>query len=252
MRHASKHALRLFGFESDPVPAAAESVEEQVQTVTRDEITETFVDAVTQRDIIQPVVRTVVQPVEIRRLRPQTETITRDTQFVEERLPVRVETEPAPAAVENLIPQISERTVLEVEDVYTDQITRNIIQPVVITTIQPVERRLLRAQSETVTRDPIFQEERLAGVVEADPIPQTVENFIPQVTVENREEITETFFDAVTQRDIIQPIVRTLVQPVEVRRVRGQTETLTNDTQFETVRASLVVLNVGGPCNCAN
>ena len=166
--------------ESDPVPAAAESVEEQVQTVTRDEITETFVDAVAQRDIIQPVVRTIVQPVEIRRLRPQTETLTNETQFVEERLPVRVETEAAPAAVENLIPQISERTVLEVEDVYTDQITRNIIQPVVITTIQPVERRLLRAQSETITRDPIFQEERLAGVVEADPIPQTVENFIPQ------------------------------------------------------------------------
>ena len=238
--------------ESDPVPAAAESVEEQVQTVTRDEVTETFVDAVAQRDIIQPVVRTIVQPVEIRRLRPQTETITNETQFVEERLPVRVETEPAPAPVENLIPQISERTVLEVEDVYTDQITRNIIQPVVITTIQPVERRLLRAQSETITRDPIFQEERLAGIVEADPMPATVDNFIPQVTTENREEITETFFDAVTQRDIIQPIVRTLVQPVEIRRVRGQTETLTNDTQFETVRASLVVLNVGGPCNCAN
>ena len=92
----------------------------------------------------------------------------------------------------------------------------------------------------------------MAGIVDADPIPETVENFIPQVTTENREEVTETFFDAVTQRDIIQPIVRTLVQPVEVRRVRGQTETLTNDTQFETVRASLVVLNVGGPCNCAN
>ena len=238
--------------ESDPVPAAAESVEQQVQTITRDEVTETFVDAVAQRDIIQPVVRTIVQPVEIRRLRPQTETLTRDTQFVEERLPVRVETEPAPAPIENLIPQISERTVLEVEDVYTDQVTRNIIQPVVITTIQPVERRLLRAQSETITRDPIYQEERLAGIVDADPIPETVENYIPQVTTENREEVTETFFDAVTQRDIIQPIVRTLVQPVEVRRVRGQTETLTNDTQFETVRASLVVLNVGGPCNCAN
>ena len=238
--------------ESDPVPAAAESVEEQVQTVTRDEITETFVDAVAQRDIIQPVVRTIVQPVEIRRLRPQTETLTNDTQYVEERLPVRVETEPAPAPVENLIPQISERTVLEVEDVYTDQITRNIIQPVVITTIQPVERRLLRAQSETITRDPVFQEERLPGRVEADPVPTPVDNFIPQVTTENREEVTETFFDAVTQRDIIQPIVRTLVQPVEIRRVRGQTETLTNDTQFETVRASLVVLNVGGPCNCAN
>jgi len=238
--------------EADPVPAAAESVEQQVQTVTRDEVTETFVDAVAQRDIIQPVVRTIVQPVEIRRLRPQTETITRDTQFVEERLSVRVETEPAPSPVDNLIPQLSERTVLEVEDVYTDQITRNIIQPVVITTIQPVERRLLRAQSETITRDPIFQEERLAGRVEADPMPATVDNFIPQVTTENREEVTETFFDAVTQRDIIQPIVRTLVQPVEIRRVRGQTETITQETQFETVRASLVVLNVGGPCNCAN
>jgi len=238
--------------ESEAVPATAESVEEQVQTVTRDEITETFVDAVTQRDIIQPVVRTIIQPVEVRRLRAQTETITNDTQYVEERLPVRVETEAAPATVENFIPQVSERTVLEVEDVYTDQVTRNIIQPVVITTIQPVERRLLRAQSETITRDPIYQEERLVGRVEADEIPQTVENFIPQITTENRDEVTETFFDAVTQRDIIQPIVRTLVQPVEVRRVRGQTETITQETQFETVRASLVVLNVGGPCNCAN
>ena len=238
--------------EADPVPAAAESVEEQVNTVVREEFTETFVDAVTQRDIVQPVVRTIIQPVEIQRLRPQTETITNATQFTEERLPVRVETEPAPAVSENLIPQISERTVLEVEDVYTDQVTRNIIQPVVITTIQPVERRLLRAQSETITRDPIFQEERLPGRVEADPVPQTVDNFIPQLSTENRDDVTETFFDAVTQRDVIQPIVRTLVQPVEIRRVRGQTETITNETQFEEVRASLVVLNVGGPCNCAN
>jgi len=236
--------------EADPVPAAVETVSPQVETLTREQVTETFVDAVTQRDIVQPVVRTIVQPVERRRVRGQSETITRDTQFVEEVLPVRVETDPAPAVTENVVPQISERTILEVEDVYTDQVTRNIIQPVVITTIQPVERRILRASSETEVRDTIYEEEIGPGRVEADPVPQTVDNFIPQVTTENREEVTETFFDAVTQRDIIQPIVRTLVQPVEYRRVRPQTETITRDTQYETVRASLVVLNVGGPCNC--
>jgi hypothetical protein len=194
--------------------------------------------------------RTTIQPVERQILQGTTETSTAETQYYEERLPVQVNTEPAPAVTENIQPQISERTVFEVEDVYIDQITRNIIQPVVITTVQPIERRLVRAQSETVTAPVQYEEQRLPGRVEDAIIPETVVNYIPQVTEETREEYSESTFQAVTQRDVIQPIVRTLIQPVEIRRPRVQTETVTAPTRYETVRASMVVLNVGGGCDC--
>ena len=75
-------------------------------------------------------------------------------------------------------------------------------------------------------------------------------NYIPQVSTQTREEVSETYFEAVTQRDIIQPVVRRIIQPVEYRRVRPQTERVTAPTRYETQRASLVVLNVGGGCNC--
>ncbi len=236
--------------EAEPVPQVVENVTEQVNEVTRDEVTETYVDAVTERNVYQPVVKTMVQPVERRILRGTTETVTNPTRYEEERLPVRVETDSAPQITETVMPKVTERTVLEVEDVYIDQITRNVIQPVVITTVQPVERRILRGTTETVTNPTRYEEERLAGRVVADPIPQTKVNYIPQVTTESREEVTETYFDAVTQRDIVQPVVRTIIQPVEYRRVRPQVERVTAPTRYETQRASLVVLNVGGGCNC--
>lgn len=236
--------------QADPVPQVVETVTPQVTTETRDEVTETTFDYVAQRDIIQPVTRVIIQPVEHQILQGTTETVTADTQYVEERLPVRVETEPAPAVEEVFIPQVTERTVFEVEDVYIDQITRNIIQPVVITTVQPVEHRLVNGRTETVTAPVQYEEERLAGRVETDPTPETVVNYIPQEQTENREEYTETYFEAVTQRDVIQPIVRTLVQPVEIRRPSIRTESVTAPVRYETVRASLVVLNMGGGCNC--
>lgn len=236
--------------QAEPVPQVTETVVPQVTETVREEITEVPVDFVAQRDVIQPMTRTTIQPVERQILRGTTETVTAETQYVEERLPVQVNTEPAPAVTENIVPQISERTVFEVEDVYIDQVTRNVIQPVIITTVQPIERRLVRAQSETVTAPVQYEEQRLPGRVEEATIPETVVNYIPQVTEESREEYSESYFEAVTQRDVIQPIVRTLIQPVEIRRPRIQTETVTAPTRYETVRASLVVLNVGGGCNC--
>ena len=75
-------------------------------------------------------------------------------------------------------------------------------------------------------------------------------NYIPQLTEEYQEEHSESYFEAVTHRDIYQPIHRKIIQPVEIRKVTPKTETVTNATRYETVRASLVVLNIGAPCNC--
>lgn len=236
--------------EQDSVPAVVETTTERLNEVTREDVTETYVDAVTRRDVYQPVVKTMVQPVERRILRGTTETVTNPTRYEEERLPVRVETENAPQITEQIIPQVTDRTVLEVQDVYIDTVTRNVIQPVVITTIQPVERRVLRGQTEQVTAQTRYEEERLPVRVEADPVPQTQVNYIPQVSTQTREEVTETYFEAVTQRDVVQPVVRKIIQPVEYRRVRPQVEQVTAPTRYETQRASLVVLNVGGGCNC--
>jgi hypothetical protein len=125
-----------------------------------------------------------------------------------------------------------------------------VVQPVVVTTVQPVERRILRPQTETVTRETIYQEEYLPGRVEAEPVPETQVNYIPQHEEQYREEVTESYFEAVTQRDVIQPVVRKIIQPVEYRRVRPQVERVTAPTRYETQRASLVVLNVGSGCPC--
>ena len=162
----------------------------------------------------------------------------------------QVNTEPAPEVVENVTEAISVRTVFEVEDVYVDRVTRNVIQPVIITTIQPIERRILRAQAETITAPVQYEEQTLPGRIEEAVIPETIVNYIEQVTEETRKELTETYFEAVTQRDVIQPIVRTLIQPIEIRRPNIQTETVTAPTRYETVRATLVVLNIGNGCNC--
>ena len=233
------------------VPQVTETVIPQVTEETREEVTEVPVPYVAERDVIQPMTRTTIQPVEHQILKGTKETVTADTQYTEERLPVRVETQPAPAVTENTTEQVTERTVLEVSDVYIDQVTRNVIQPVVITTIQPIERQVLQAQKETVTNPVQYEEQRLPVRVEDAMIPDTQVNYIPQVTEQSREEHSESYFEAVTQRDIIQPIVRTLIQPVEIRRPNVTTETVTAPTRYETVRASLVVLNIGGDCVCS-
>ena len=232
------------------IPATIENVTEELTTVTEDRYTETSVPYVATRNVYQPVTRTTIQPIEHQILRGTTETRTDATRYEEERLPLRVDTEAAPQMIENIIPQVTERTVIEVEDVYIDQITRNIIQPVIITTIQPIENILINARTETLTNAVRYEEEVLPGMVEDAFIPETVVNYIPQLTEDYREERSESYFDAVVQRDVYQPVVRTIIQPIEIRRVNATTETITNATRYETVRASLVVLNFGAPCNC--
>ena len=232
------------------IPQTEEIVTEAVTEVREEQYTEKTVPYVATRNIYQPKTITTIQPIERQILRGTTETITEATRYEEERLPVRVETEAAPNVVETIIPQVSERTVLEVEDVYIDNVTRNVIQPVIVTTVQPVVNEVLQGRIETETRATRYETETLSGIVESVSVPETVVNHIPQVTEEYQEERTETYFEAVTQRDIYQPITRTIIQPVEVRRVNAKTETVTNPTRYETVRASLVVLNIGASCNC--
>lgn len=232
------------------MPAVSETVNLETTEETREEVTETMVDFVERRDVIQPVTRVTIQPVERQRLAGTKETVTAPARDVEERLAVRIETDPAPEMQETVIEQVTERTVLEVEDVYVDRVIRQVIQPVIITTVQPVERHVLKATSETVTAPARVEEETLPLRVIDAVIPQTVVNYIPQVTEESREELVETTFEAVTQRDVIQPVRRTLIQPVEIRRANVKTETVTAPTRYETVRASLVVLNVASACGC--
>ncbi len=235
---------------ADPIPAMVENLTEEVTTVTEERYTETMVPYVSTHDVYQPMTRTTIQPIERQILRGTTETRTDETRYEEERLPLRVETEAAPQVVENIIPQVTERTILEVEDVYIDQITRNVIQPVVVTTIQPIEYIRVNSLTENVTNEVRYEEEILPGRVEDVVIPETVMNYIPQLTEEFVEEHSESYFEAVVQRDVYQPVVRTIIQPIEYRRVNATTETITNPTRYETVRASLVVLNLGAPCNC--
>ncbi len=232
------------------VPATEEIVTDAVTEVREEQYTEKVVPYIATRNIYQPKTMTTIQPIERQILRGTTESITEATRYEEERLPVRVETEAAPDVVETIIPQVSERTVLEVEDVYIDNVTRNVIQPVIVTTIQPVVNEVLQGRVETETRATRYETETLTGIVESVSVPDTVVNYIPQLTEEYQEERTESYFEAVTQRDIYQPVTRTIIQPVEVRRVNAKTETVTNPTRYETVRASLVVLNIGASCNC--
>lgn len=142
----------------------------------------------------------------------------------------------------------------EITDGYFDAIVaREIIQPVERTIIQPVERQILQGSMEDVTEPIQYETERLSVIVEEDAVPQLIENFIPQETVETREEVTETFYDAIAQRDIYQPIVRTIVQPVEIRRVRPQVETVTAPVRYETARGQQIIINIGtSGCACGN
>ncbi|MEM9740313.1 MAG: hypothetical protein AAF829_10615 [Pseudomonadota bacterium] len=236
--------------QEDPVPALQETFQPQLTENRVEEVSERIIEYVAERNITQPVERTIIQPIERRILRPTTETITRDTIFEEDILPVRVDTEAAPAMVENIIEEVTQRTVYEVEDVYIDQITRNVIQPVVVTNVQPIRRRILRPQSETVTQATRFETNTLSILIEEATAPKTIVNYIPQLTENRREDITETTFEAVTQRDIYQPIVRTMVQPVTIRRVRPQVETVTNPVRIETNRAQQIIITIGEGCNC--
>ena len=143
---------------------------------------------------------------------------------------------------ENVDEQVVQNTEVQETTSYFDAVTsRTIIQPVERTLVQPIERRIVRARTETITEDTRFEEERLPVRVESDPVPTPVDNLIPQETTQTREETTESFYDAVTQRDIIQPIVRTTVIPVQRRITRPRTETVTNETRYETRTAPVRV-----------
>ncbi len=233
-----------------PTPSVNEYTTENVTEVVQEEYSERQIDVVTERDVIQPVERTIVQPIERRILQPQTETVTASTQYREEVLPGRVEYGPRPQVQENIIPQVVNRTVLEVSDVYVDRVTRNVTQPVVVTTVRPVERQVINGRKETVTASTRYETDYLPGRVIPAQVPETRVNYIPQVTENRVEDYRESYFEAVTRRDVIQPIVTTRVQPVEYVRYNGVTETITQPTQYETVRAGTVVLNVGGGCVC--
>lgn len=234
------------------IPATVETVTEDITTINKDQVTEKVIPYVAERNIYQPKTITTIQPIERQILRPKTETITEATRYEEERLPVRVEIEEAPRLVETLTPQLTERTVLEVEDVYIDNVTRNVVQPVIVTTIQPVVSQVLKGRTETITNAVRYESETLPGKIERAYAPDTVINYIPQVKEVHEEEYSKTYFDAVTHRDIHQPVHKKIIQPVEVRKMNPKHETITNPTRYETVRASLVVLNIGESCNCGH
>ena len=234
-----------------PIPSVNEYTTEQVSEVVTEEYSERVIDVVTQRDIIQPVERTIVQPIERRILQPETETVTAPVQYREEYLAGRTEYGPRPQIVENVIPQIQNRTVLEVSDVYVDRITRNVTQPVVITTVQPIQREQIQPRRETVTAPTRYETDYLPGRVVPAVVPQTRLNYIPQVNEVRRDDYRETYFSAVTRRDVIQPIVTTRIQPVEYVRYNGITETVTAPVQYETVQGGPVVVSVGGGCLCS-
>jgi hypothetical protein len=235
---------------SAPIPGVNEYTTEQVSEVVTEEYSDRVIDVVTQRDVIQPVERTIVQPIERRILQGRTETVTAPVQYREEYLQGRVEEGARPQIQENVIPQYVDKTVLEISDVYVDRVTRNVTQPVMITTVQPIERQQIRPRKETATAATRYETDYLPGRVIPAQVPQTRVNYIPQVNEVRREDYSETYFQAVTQRDVIQPIVTTRIQPVEYIRYNGVTETVTAPTQYETIRANQVVLNVGGGCLC--
>lgn len=233
-----------------PQPVVNEYTTEQITEVVQEEYSEEVIDVITDREIIQPLERTIVQPIERRILRPQTETITAPTEYREEYLAGVTEYGPRPEVQETIIPEYIDKTVLEIQNVYVDRVTRNITQPVEITTIQPIERQQIRGRTETVTAPTRYETDYLPGRLVEAQIPQTRVNYVPQVNEVRREDYSETYFDAVTRREIIQPIVTTRVQPVEYVRYQGITETITAPTQYETIRANQVVVNVGGGCLC--
>lgn len=233
-----------------PTPSVNEYTTEQYTEVVQEEYSERPVEYIAERDVIQPVERTIVQPIERQILQGTTETVTAPTQYREEVLQTRVEYGARPEIRENVIPQYVDKTVLEVSDVYVDRVTRNITQPVVITTVQPVERQMIQGRKETVTAPVRYETDYLPGRTVPVTVPQTRVNYIPQVNEVRREDYRESYFQAVTQRDVIQPVVTTRIQPVEYVRYNGITETVTAPTQYESVRANTVVLNVGGGCLC--
>ena len=214
-----------------------ENVEERVTENVEVEETTTYFDAVTRREVVQR-----------RIINPRVEEVTEDTVYEEEYLPVRVEQDDVPAVQENVTTDVREEYVEEGTETYYDVVTRReITQPIERTTIVPVQRRITRPRTETVTADTRYETVRAPVRVEQDQVPQVIENVVEDVTENTRQEVTETYVDAVTRRDVYQPVVRTMVQPVERRILRGTTETVTAPTRYEEERLPVRVETEAAP-----
>ena len=94
---------------------------------------------------------------------------------------------------ENVDEQVETRTEIEETTEYIDAVTRrDITQPVQRTLIQPITRQVLQGSVDEITEDRVYETNRLATQYERDSVPTVVENYIPQVTTETRDEVTET------------------------------------------------------------
>lgn len=238
--------------EEDPVPQVVENVIEQETVEQREDVTETYYDVIARRDVIQPVERTVVVPVQRRIVREKTETVTAPTRYEENILPTIVEEDPVPEIQETFTPQVSESRVEDVTEVMVPYVAeRNVTQPVERTIIQPIERRILQPRTETITRDTIYEEEVLPTRVETEPAPQVVENTIEEVTERVVYEVEDVYIDQIT-RNVIQPVVVTNVQPIERRILRPRSETITEDTRYEEERLPVRVEAVDVPETVVN
>ena len=154
---------------------------------------------------------------------------------------------------ENTEERVETRTEMQESTEYVDAVTRrDIIQPVQRTLIQPVTREVLQGTTEDMTEDRVYETNRLPVRIERDPVPAVVENYIPQVTTQNEEEVTETYYDVVTRRDIIQPVERTTVVPVQRRITRPRVETVTAETRYETKTAPVQRKSIPIPATVEN
>ena len=141
-----------------------ENVDEQVETRTEIEETTEYIDAVTRREITQPVQRTLIQPITREVLQGSVEDITEDRVYETRRLDTQYVRDDVPSVVENYIPQVTTETRDEVTETYYDVVTRReIIQPIERTTVVPVQRRIVRPVTETITNE-IRYETRTAPV----------------------------------------------------------------------------------------
>ncbi len=89
------------------------------------------------------------------------------------------------------------------------------IQPIERTTVVPVQRRIVRPVTETVTND-IRYETRTAPVQHKTiEIPATVETVTEDITTINKDQVTEKVIPYVAERNIYQPKTITTIEPIE-------------------------------------
>jgi len=235
-----------------PTPEVVVNTIEKVNVVKKQEYSEKPVDVVTKRNVYQPIERTIVQPIERQILQPQTKQITAETEYKQVILPGKTEYGPRPNVVDNVIEKYVDKTILEVTDVYVDRVTKNVTQPVHITTIQPVQRQVIRPRTETVQANTKYLTETLPTKVIPVQRPQPLVEYIPQVTEKKVEDYRESYYQAVTRHEITQPVVTTRIQPIQYVRYNPVTEVVEMPVKQQVIKADMVVLNVGAGCVCAD